>query len=240
MNHIVVRHACVLAFFSSITAVGASEGQWQEVSHDGGVVVYRREVKDSPVMAYRAEAMIDAPIARVMAIVKDTPSRSKWADRVQHAELVRELSPCERIEYMQADAPWPVKDRDVVYRVRYQYDLARSLVAMRVESVEDSFRPVDDDHVRAVIHNGDVELVAVDGGKRVRATVELHADPRGSIPKWIVDIVQKRAPKKSLFNLMRELKRTALPDDAMTLRFLEKLNSGVRDATDQAPLPCSR
>src|SRR4051812_35804941 len=112
--------------------------EWEEVSRSDDITLYRKEVPDSPVLAYKAKAKLDAPLAKVISVVRDTPRLSEWSYRVKDAAILEQVSPTERIEYLHAGAPWPVKDRDAVYRSRIEFDRAAKRISLCVESVEDS------------------------------------------------------------------------------------------------------
>ena len=55
-------------------------------------------------------------------------------------------------------------------------------------------------------------LTAVDEGKRTKAMVEIHADPMGSIPKWIVNLFQKSWPRNTLIGMQQQLQKPDIPE----------------------------
>ena len=46
--------------------------------------------------------------------------------------------------------------------------------------------------------NSVYKLTPVDDGKRCRVEVEIHTDPRGWLPSWLVNLIQKSWPLKTL------------------------------------------
>lgn len=209
----------VAAILISTSVALAQRPQWQEVSRGADVVVYRKEVPGSDIMAYRGVANLPVPVAKVMAVLKDTPSRTKWTDKVKHAAIIREISPFERIEYMALDAPFPVKDRDFVYRSKLEFDEKNNRAIVKFQSVEDPARPSTHKRIRGVISSGQFTIYPTGRGTGTRIEADLHADPRGHIPTWVINKVQQRAPIKTLENLKKYLASNNIPDDPLAAEF---------------------
>lgn len=183
----------------------------------------RKEVPGSDVLAYKGEAEINAPTAKVMSVLKDTERRHEWAYRIEEARVVQELSPTERIEYVHASAPWPVKDRDFVYHLQISYlEGPHKRIHVNIRSTDKGDVKQEDGRIRAEIYSGSFDLVPVAGGTRTRISAEFHADPKGKVPKWLVNLVQKSAPRKSISNLMKQVKKENIAPDPMTVAWLER------------------
>jgi hypothetical protein len=209
-----------LVFTGAVCRGASADPAWNEVSRSEDVIVYRKEVPGSPVLAYKAVATLAAPLARVIAVVRDTARFPEWTWRVKFAEVVQRSSPTEALEYLRTGAPWPVKDRDALYRSRVTYDRAAREIRLCIESVEDPRRPEHPDYVRARVYPSCFRFNTPDGGRTTRIEAEVHGDPRGAIPKWVVNLVQRRAPEVSVRNLSRRVQAPGIADDPQTLEFL--------------------
>src|SRR5436190_18784580 len=72
-----VRAFSSLLILLSLTAAAAdspapaSPDGWQLVDRTEELTVYRKEVPGSSVLAYRGEAVLDAPMARIFAVIRD-------------------------------------------------------------------------------------------------------------------------------------------------------------------------
>lgn len=188
---------------------------WEEISQFEQITVYRKRVPGSPVLAYRGEGVIRAPFAKVVTAIRDTPGKPKWIDRISHAEVIREISPTERIEYMRAKIPWPVSDRDFVYRSVIEVIPAEHRLRFELKSVEDPLRPESKGVVRGIVHLTQFILTSLNGGANTHIVAEAHGDPRGEIPPFLVNALQKTFPPRSLKNLMRHLKDDPVDPDPL-------------------------
>lgn len=201
-----------LAAQASPTPVEPDRGQWEEVHRDELVTVYRMQVENDPVLALKGEGTLDIPMGKILSVVMDVERRAEWMEQVESAEIVKQFSPRDRIVYLHLDPPWPIRDRDAVLRETLEVDRANNKIVLHLKSVEDPARPKRDDRIRAHIRRATFELSPVDGGKRTAMVAESHADPKGSIPKWIVNLYQKRLPKKTLITLLKRVNALDVPE----------------------------
>ena len=212
--------ALIPLFLSTALSFGASD-DWQEVLRDDDIVVFRKKIEGSPVLAFRGEATVNAPIAKVMTAIKDPNQRGKWTERVKSFQIIEEHSPCDRTEYMHVSSPFPARDRDFVIRSKLAFDEQSKKIVVQLRSVEDERRKKTIGKIRGVMHSSSFSLQPVNTGT-TKIEAELHADPKGAVPKWLVNHFQKLVPKKSLSNLKKYLSENQVADDPMTVAFFSK------------------
>src|SRR5690242_16131237 len=124
---------------------------WVEVAREGDtLVVYRKHVDGRPVLAYKGMAQLDAPMAKVMGVIRDIDRRTESASRVAEPRVVEQIAEDDRIEYVRGKVPWPFQDRDFVYRAQVRYDLKARSVTVDVHSVETPKMPPRDGMVRGL------------------------------------------------------------------------------------------
>jgi hypothetical protein len=200
-----------LTSFASPTPIVAAP-EWQEVHHDDLVTVYRKEVEGSDILALKGTGQLDAPMGKILSVVMDAEHRAEWMEQVEEVEVLKQISPTERIVYMHLSPPWPIKDRDVVINEKVVVDKAAHKISLLLKSVEDASRPERDDRVRAIIYQATFELTSADHGKQTAMVAESHADPKGSIPKFIVNLYQKSLPRKTLVRLLDRVHEANIPE----------------------------
>lgn len=218
-------------FFSFFSALGADNGGWQEVLRDNDIVVFRKKIEGSHVLAYRGEAVVSAPIAKVMTVIIDPNQRAKWTARVKEFKILEEHSPCERTEYMHVNSPFPAKDRDFVVRSKMTFSRQNNKLVVQLRSVEDPRRQVTRANIRGTIHSSSFSLQPINENT-TKIEAEIHADPKGGIPKWLVNRFQKYVPQKSLANLKHYLANNQIAADPMATAFFTK-RAGRSTAADK-------
>lgn len=202
----------LLTSFLAIGAIAAAEGEWAEVGKSDGIMILRKEIPGDPVFAYRGVGTLDAPLGKVISVSRDVHRQPEWVNRLEEARVVRELGPNHRIVYMKVDTPWPVSDRDFVVESKLTVDREKRTAVIEVHSVEEPGLPPSDCCVRGQMHRNLIRLAGSPDGTKTEVDAEAHVDPKGSIPKWMVNVVQKTFPQKSLKGLLRQVKKPDILD----------------------------
>jgi hypothetical protein len=197
-----------LSFSVAAIAHEAPTSDWVKVDTNRGISIFRKEIPGDPVYAYKGEGTLHAPLGKIISVSLDVARQPEWVDRLEIAKILREPEPNHRIIYLKVDLPWPVSDRDFVIDARLVVDPIGKTAIYDIHSVEDPLAPPNKCCVRGQVHYNRVELKGLDG-VRTEVSAEAHVDPKGSIPKWIVNRIQKSFPKKSIEGM---LKQVAKPD----------------------------
>ena len=219
-----VRSLCVMVAIASavpLTLSASAAGEkWEFVGKKDDIVTYRREVAGSPVIAIRGEAVVDAPILHVASVLMDTARLPQWMDRVAEARRLRATSALHYVEYERASTPFPLTDRDFAIESWVEIDAAKKQMVLRAHSVVDPSAPVTG-LVRGEVLSSTFTLTALDV-RRTRVVTEVHTDPKGSIPKWMVNLVQKSWAHTTLMGLRAQVGKASGPDDPELKAALEK------------------
>jgi hypothetical protein len=187
---------------------------------EDGIKMYRHDVAGSSIVALRGEGFVAAPITRVASVLVDRKRSTEWIDRLVKTKLLRELSDTESVEWDHIKTPTPLKDRDFVFKTTIATDPAQKKVVFSYHSVTDPLAPETDDYVRGSFKNGKFELTMASrknkDGSITRGTIvnaEVEVDPRGSVPKFIVNMVQKSWPHQTLVALRKQVAKPDIKDD---------------------------
>jgi len=177
--------------------------EWQEIKKADGIQLYSSSVAGTAILKIKAVAVIDAEIRRVMAIIDDVAHNPDWLPYLIETRVLEQRSEADKLLYSRFDAAWPARDRDVVYRVRVTKHEDGSIIYQQ-QSQKSPLMPAQDDYVRANLIQGGYSLIPVDGNQ-TRVELLLHADPRGKLPLWIINIIKQRLPFELLKGLRRQL-----------------------------------
>jgi hypothetical protein len=109
----------------------------------------------------------------------------------------------DRIEYVRSKVPWPFQDRDFVLQVQVQVAQAPYSIFIKMNSVVDFREPPHPGVVRGNLLHAYYFLrdESNSKGPATKVVVEIAADPKGSIPSWIVNLTQKHWPNNTLHSL---------------------------------------
>jgi hypothetical protein len=183
---------------------------WERIREVDGIVVDRREVPGSPVIAFRGEGVVKAPLVRVAAVITDVSRSTEWVDSVSESRELRRISDTESISYSRIKSPPLIADRDFVMHGDLEASPGR--IVIRVRSIVDDAMPPGR-NVRGEVHDSSFVLTTEPDGS-TRVVCEIHADPKGSIPTWVVNLFQKGWAVKTIRSLREQVKKPDIVEPA--------------------------
>jgi hypothetical protein len=103
--------------------------------------------------------------------------------------------------------PFPLADRDFVYRYEFSVDESDNSVIAEVKSVVHPKMPEQSSiGVRGEIISGRYILYPR-GPKQTFVVAQYLADPKGYVPAWVVNLIQKQWPYKTLSAMRKQVQR---------------------------------
>ena len=153
------------------------------------------------------KSVIDASILRVASVLVDSTRATEWIDSLVEGRILRQVSETETIHYDHVATPIVMKDRDFVTNVKLEFQPAQKKVALRIHSVDDPSAPRTS-YIRGELHDSSFVLTSIERGTKTRIVAEIHADPKGSVAKWIVNMFQKRWPRNTITRLRAQVAKT--------------------------------
>ncbi len=201
----------------------AVAGDWEEVQDSDGVKVYRRQLPERSLKSVKGTGIVDASVATVALVLLDDARAPEWVDSLTEARVVRMISPSEYIEYNHVAMPLVVSDREFVTRVDMKIDRDKRTVVIRSVPVADAAVKANTKVVRGELSAVYV-LESIDAGKRTRLSVEIDADPKGSLPAWIVNFFQKDWSRDTIRGIRMQTQKSDLKVPSEFVEFVALLN----------------
>ncbi|GEM_PF-1352370 len=187
-----------------------SDYHWQKSCETNGITIYWSKVDGSQVIAFKGNGIVDEPLDKVASVIVDTTRGTEWIDSLVSSKVVRTLSPTEFIEYDHAGIPFPfdtvMSDRDFVSHVTVDYDPASQRLTVSYLPAEDELAPVLKKYTRGVM-TCVFKMVPMSMPDQTYVEAEVHCDPKGGVPKWLVNFFQQGWPETTFENLRREVKK---------------------------------
>ncbi len=199
----------------------ATPTDWEPLSDADGIKTYRKEIAGSPIVSFRGEGWVEAPMAKVASIIADTERKHEWMHKLVESKVVRPLTETSRIEYNHTSAPWPFQNRDFVFKAITKIDKNARRVTFLVESTPDDLMPPSGSKVRGALKNTIYQFTASEDGKRTYFEVEVNADPAGNIPKWIVNLFQKGWPRNTILGIRKQAAKEDVRESAYITNLLK-------------------
>jgi hypothetical protein len=204
------RFGTCLLLAAALGVAGAARaddgaGAWEQVSNKDGIVVQRRTVSGSKLKEFRGRGLIQAPIGRVLAVIRDANRRGEWMPSCGDSHLVEEnIAARTQVAYHRTKAPWPVSDRDSINRAEMIVETDKHRVFLPFEAIPSTTIPPVKGVVRMPRMRGHWILIPVDGGRVTDAEYQVFADPGGSLPDWLANLASKTLPRETIAGLRKQ------------------------------------
>jgi hypothetical protein len=124
-------------------APAAETAEWTELDKANGIAVYTRPFRGSAFPEVRASGDVCATLPQLVAFVEDVAAFEQWIPDTAEARLLERPTPRTQVYYIRTSMPWPVKDRDMIYRLSEIADppvIAK--ISVGIEGMPD-YLPVD-------------------------------------------------------------------------------------------------
>ncbi|MBY0400110.1 START domain-containing protein [Myxococcota bacterium] len=189
------------ALFAPLAA-DAEEAPWTLVRDRDGIAVHTRPVEGSGILEFKGTALVAASVERIRAILRNVDDFELWFPNTSEARLLSRENGVQ-FQYTVIDAPWPVSDRDNVFRSETHHDPTTGIVRIAVTAAPDR-HPEHPDRVRVRHARGQWLLEPVEA-ERTRVTFTMHLEPGGGVPQWLLNSQVVETPFEALGNLRAQV-----------------------------------
>jgi len=191
-------------------------GAWEYVGTTEGVKVWRRSVPGTALLQFRGETTVPVHIGKVLAVFLDRNQRKFWVDRYDDSKMLEQPNPMSEIYWIKFKLPFPISNRDYVLRADAVVNAANHSLKASIKSVRDARKADDDCCVRAHLQQTYYLFEAVKGKEMTKMTVEVQTDPKGMLPDWLINSIQKNWPSKTLSALANRAAKWHKPREEFT------------------------
>lgn len=198
---------CIIGFLVFFYAANHSvasysaEHPWQLQIKKDGISVSTRKVDGSPILEFKADVIVNAPLPKATSFFEDDMKMPLWYHRCVRAELVERKSPDQKISYVGLHLPWPVAERDSVFQTVRSLEPASGAVIYS-QSALPTRLPERKGKIRVLYLDSVWRFTPLAGG-RTEIYFQQHSNPGGSIPAFLVNKLSVEIPFYSLKNLRK-------------------------------------
>tara|TARA_Y100000385_G_scaffold69972_1_gene70216 strand:+ start:99 stop:821 length:723 start_codon:yes stop_codon:yes gene_type:complete len=181
----------------NLASKASLEAEWTIQRSEDGIDVYTRPEPASQFEAVRAVMTLDdVRLSSLVALISDTQACSRLESRCVEAETLDTVDQTESVVYRYNNMPFPVRDRDMVLRLKW-YQQPDSLNVNVVISNVTGFLPEKKRRVRMPKVNLGWKFVPLPDGS-VEVSSEGHIEPGANLPAWILNQFLVSAPFKTM------------------------------------------
>lgn len=182
---------------------------WEKIRDEDGVLVHAREVEGSRILEFRGEGLVSASIAKILSVILDQDRNLEWTAMMLEGRYIKQLGPSKWEVYQRYDGPFPTSDRDFVMDLEVTLGKDKRRVDLIFTSKLLPNYPEFDCCVRANLIRSYFSFEEAPNGQTLVIS-EIQLDPRGWIPKWVVNLVQKDWESDNFAGLRKQVKKEGI------------------------------
>lgn len=203
----ILANALLIMICATSAMADATVGEWKKVRESEGIIGWSRPNSLASVEEVRAEGIINAPVAVVEAILRDTPAMKKFMFMCTDAFSIepagyKNTRDCYHVYFSQG-LPWPFDDRYGLGRIDWMLDKTTpGALVVKCNTVNVPFTPPKKNMFRMPI--GDVTWRLVPApNNTTKLTYQVLADPAGNLPSSVVNMLMKNVGVTTVKNIRK-------------------------------------
>lgn len=192
-------------FFMGSTSLAAQVPAWEKIDEDLGIQVFRKDMPGSDIVAFKGAGLVDASIEKIFWVLCDADHEKQWVEMLIDNYVMEQYTPFDRLQYQNFDLPWPLSDRDFVYRAVATMD-EQGRLHLKLNSIENVKDPPTKG-VRAELMSSGFVLTPKQDGK-TWVEVSIFSDPKGILPTWVINLVQSSWPMETMLGIRNQVQKS--------------------------------
>ena len=167
------------------------------------IIVEKKNSPEDEVNTYRGTTTMPMSIERIAYVLDDTESKTEWVSRLkQENRLEGNPFSYRSIAYQHYNLSWPVSDRDYVIESKWSVMKDKKLptVILSIKSIVRDSVPEIEGRVRGQLYRLVYKLEKLESNQ-TRVTVEIMVNPKGLLPNFMINLIQKDWPITTLRQL---------------------------------------
>ncbi|MFM2306927.1 MAG: hypothetical protein RLZZ367_1596 [Bacteroidota bacterium] len=187
-----VKFLTILLAFISLASFKRPQqnNDWVYEREKKGIKVFTRKGKWGALRDSRAVMVVSGSPQTIYNLLTDFNNYSSWYPRCSKSRVLARLNENEVIVQLHFNAPWPVKDRDCILRVKTVRDADGTITIYQTS--EPKYIREEADVVRIYQIYATWRLTPKNGGTEVFS--EYASNPGGNLPDWLTNSQSVETP----------------------------------------------
>jgi hypothetical protein len=187
----------VTLFLIALYILPINAQSWELRKNKDGIKIYTRVNSETQASEFKAEALMDIPLEKILSVLKDPTNYNKWMSDLKYAKTIKTVNDNKWYTYYIAEVPWPLEDRDLVYLINLKNEPGK--ITMSLNS-NPEFIPESKDYVRMKVAYGKW-ILTEKGENKTHVYYHLYAEPEIDVPLWIMNMFIVDGPFETLRDL---------------------------------------
>ncbi len=164
------------------------------------VIVERKDQGLGKTPVFRGTTTLNSSLTRIAFALVDIESKKKWVNRLEEHNLIEgNVFGLAYSTYEHYKLSWPVSNREYVLKAKWSIDKASKNpnATLTISSTNHKDYPIRKDRIRGDLEKLTFHLKEV-APQKTQVIVEIKVDPKGQLPGFLANLIQKNWPLTTL------------------------------------------
>jgi hypothetical protein len=191
-------------------ALALAQTEWKLVKDVHQIQIYVKDIPGSNLKELKTIAQFDCSMDALLSLLIDISAQPKHQFACMQSKRVNYKNNKEQYFYQTLDMPWPISNRDGIFRQVIGSKSNDQIVYLETNSEKD-FLPIDPNFVRVPsLHSNWV--IKKTGENKLIGEYTIKVDPGGMVPAWLVNLFIDKAPYESVLKMRKLLQEAPYKD----------------------------
>jgi hypothetical protein len=206
MSSTLKRQRIIFLVFLLLFAFPAlrAQDEWKLKVDKEGIKIYTSPYADSKIKALKVICTVESTLSQLTAVLLDIKCQDEWFYHTK-STVLQEVSPFELYYYSELYLPFPFSNRDFVEHIKLTQNSVSKVITMIVQNDPNFISPKKG--IVRVLQSQCKWIVTPVSKNLNLVEFTLYADPAGSIPLWLVNMMSFYAPFETFKKLKTQLKK---------------------------------
>ncbi len=172
----------------------------KDISSKERVLVEREDQGPGKTPVFRGTTTLKSSLTRIAFVLVDIESKKKWVNRLEGHNLIEgDVFGLDYSTYEHYNLSWPVSDREYVLKAKWNIDKTSDnpSATITISSTSHKDYPIRKDRIRGDLEKLTFHLKQV-APQKTQVIVEIKVDPKGQLPGFLANLIQKNWPLTTL------------------------------------------
>ncbi len=188
-----------------IPSLSFAQYNWKVEKDKDGIKIYTSDVPGSSFKAVKVDCTFSGTYAKLIAILTNVASFNEWIYNNKTSKLLKQNSPLDFIYYSETHMPFPLSNRDLVVRMKFNTDSLPKFLSINGSAVKDMV-PEIPTRVRVTRYAANWR-VTMPTPNTIHINYIIEIDPGGTLPAWAANIFAEKGPFGTFSKLSERLRR---------------------------------
>lgn len=190
----------------SLNVKTTENADWKLLRSSNQISIYARSVDYSNYKELKGEMIVKHKPDVIVSFLQNIDSFKEWLPGCLDSKKLNQISATEQINYILTDVPWPYNNRDLVYQFTI---VTKNHIPGQIKILIENkpeYIPFKKSIVRVPKTAGFWTITPV-GENQTKLEYQIHLEPGGFVPAWLVNMKMDDSPYAFLYNLREQVEK---------------------------------